>query len=71
MKSKKSGWGKRQATIQLTVFADGISRVLPLLIFRGAVDGKSTSRKREGKRYHPGVVVQFNKKAYANTGMHF
>jgi hypothetical protein len=71
VKSKKSGWGKRQATIQLTVFADGVSRVLPLLIFRGAVDGKSTTRKREAKRYHPGVVVQFNKKAYANTGMHF
>jgi len=45
VKSKKSGWGKRQATIQLTVFADGVSRVLPLLIFRGAVDGKSTARK--------------------------
>jgi len=71
VKSKKSEWGKRQATIQLTVFADRISRVLPLLIFRCAVDGKSTSQKREAKRYHPGVVVQFKKKAYANTSMHF
>ena len=68
-KSKKSGWGKRQATIQLTIFADGIARVKPLLIFCGAVDGKSATRKREAKRYHSGVVVQFNQKAYANTGM--
>ena len=30
-----SGWDKRQATVQLTVFADGVARVRPLLIFRG------------------------------------
>ena len=30
-----SGLGKRQCTAQLTVFADGVPRVKPLLIFRG------------------------------------
>ena len=30
VKSKKSGWNKRQATIQLTIFADGIPRVKPI-----------------------------------------
>jgi len=55
VKSKKSGRGKRQATIHLTVLVDGVSRVLPLLIFRGAVDGMSATRKKEAKRHHPGL----------------
>ena len=33
VKSRKSGWGKQQATIQLTIFADSIARVKPLMIF--------------------------------------
>jgi len=45
VKSKKSGWGKQQTTIQLTVFANGVSHVLPLLVFRSIVDGKSTHRR--------------------------
>jgi len=45
--------GKRQATIQLTVFADGIARVMPLLIFRGVPVSKSAARRREAKRYDP------------------
>jgi len=66
-KSRKSGWGKRQATIQLTIFADGIARVKPLMIFCGESKSKSAARKREARRYDPRVVVRFNKKAYANT----
>lgn len=30
-----SGLDKRQCTVQLTIFADGVARVKPLLIFRG------------------------------------
>ena len=30
-----SGLDKRRCTVQLTIFADGIPRVKPLLIFRG------------------------------------
>ena len=31
----QSGWEKRQCTVQLTIFADGVPRVKPLVIFRG------------------------------------
>ena len=34
-KTGASGLGKRQCTAQLTVFAVGVARVNPLLIFRG------------------------------------
>ena len=40
--SGASGLDKRQCTVQLTVFGDGVSRVRPTLIFRG-----------EGKRITP------------------
>ena len=33
--SCQSGLDKRQATVRLTVFADGVTRVRPTLIFRG------------------------------------
>jgi hypothetical protein len=47
------------------IFADGLQRVKPLLIFHGK--GSQNSRlKAEAARYHPGVHVKFNPKAYAN-----
>jgi len=63
-RSKQSGWDKRQATIQLTIFADGISRVKSLVFFRG--QGIGASIQAEKQRYDPRVVVKFNAKAYAN-----
>ena len=33
--SGQSGQDKRQATVQLTVFTDGVDRVRPTVIFRG------------------------------------
>jgi len=33
LQSTKSGWDKKQGTIQLTIFADGIPRVAPLIFF--------------------------------------
>lgn len=68
VRSRKSGWGKRQATIQLTIFADGVARVRPLIIFRGAEESSRAARKKEQIRYDKHVVVKFNKKAYANAG---
>jgi hypothetical protein len=47
VRTRRSGWDKRQATIQLTVFADGIDRVMPLIIFRGTEDNTSAPRRRE------------------------
>ena len=35
VKSTSSGLDKRQMTIQLTIFADGIPRVKPIVVFRG------------------------------------
>ena len=65
-KSARGGWDKRQATLQIMVHADGICRSKPLLIFKGKYDNKSTARRAEAKRYHPGVVVEFNEEAWAN-----
>lgn len=54
----RSGWNKRQATLVLYVFADGVGRLLPKLIFHGTPteeDGRIESK--ENALYHPGVTV--------------
>jgi hypothetical protein len=67
LKEGKSGHDKRQCTLQIAVFADGVQRCKPLLMFKGK-PGKGDARRRaEYKKYHSGVVVIFNKKAWANT----
>jgi hypothetical protein len=66
LREGKSGHDRRQCTLQIAVFADGVMRCKPLLIFKGKVKGDSR-RKTERKRYHPNVVVIFNEKAWANT----
>lgn len=63
-KSAKSGWDKRQASLILMVFADGISRVKPKLLFH-ATTGENIFRK-EGHLYDSRVTVEFNKTAYNN-----
>lgn len=65
IKETRSGWDKRQATLQLCVFADGVKRCKPQLIFHGAEVGKR-ARKLEMEEYHKGVEVIFNPDAYAN-----
>jgi hypothetical protein len=67
LKRARSGWEKRQCTLQLIVFADGIARAKPLLMFHGQENSKDWRRGAEKKKYHTGVVVIFNPKAYANT----
>ena len=64
-RSQHSGWDKRQAIIQLTVFADAVPCVEPLLFFRG--QGVGTTVMAEKALYDPQVVVKFNPKAYANS----
>jgi len=63
--SSQSGWDKRQATIQLTVFADGIPRVKPLVFFHGM--GVGATIVTQQATYDARVVVKFNPKAYANS----
>jgi hypothetical protein len=67
LKGGKSGHDKRQCTLQIAVFADGIPRCKLLLMFKGKLKSKDYRRRTEEKRYNPGVVVIFNEKAYANT----
>ena len=53
---------KRQRTVQLTSFADGMSRVRPLVIFRGkGLRIKAEEKRKWGKR----VKVVFQKKRLA------
>jgi hypothetical protein len=75
LRSTKSGWGRRQATLILTIFADGIARIPPIIIFHGKSDSERKRPRNEREqavydaersRYHPGVVVLFNTEAYCN-----
>ena len=68
-KSDKSGWDKCQATLALTVFANGLDRVKPLIIFRGTEDLLKQQRYygSEIQQYGPRVTVWFNSKGYSNT----
>ena len=63
--SQTSDWDKRQGTIQLTVFADGVPRVKPLIFFRGKGIGPTIIT--EMRTYDHRVVVKFNPTAYANS----
>jgi hypothetical protein len=65
--TRRSGWDKRQATIQLTIFTDSIDRVIPLIIFHGTENNTSAPRRREEKLFDSRVVVKFNPKGYANS----
>jgi hypothetical protein len=67
LKGGPSGWEKRQCTLQVAISADGIGHYKPLLIFGGAEGIGSRTRQAEVKRYHPGVSVIFNPKAYCNS----
>lgn len=63
-RSAKSGWDKRQASLILMVFADGVSRVKPKLLLH-ATTGNIILQK-EGHLYDKRVTVEFNKTAYNN-----
>jgi hypothetical protein len=65
IKEQRSGWDRRQATLQVCVFADGINRCKPLLIFHGDPIGDKR-RHVEEKLYDPRVCTAFNKTAWAD-----
>jgi hypothetical protein len=65
LKEARSGWSRRKCTLQVCVYADGVQRCNPLIIFEGAEIG-DTRRREEEKRYSKGVEVLFNPKAWAN-----
>ena len=66
IKEGRSGHNKRQCTLQIAVFANSVPRYKLLLMFKGKPKGDGR-RKTERQKYHPGVVVIFNEKAWANT----
>ena len=66
-KTDCSGWDKRQATLVLYIFADGIPRIRPKLIFHGkATNEGGKIEERENHLYYKGVTVHFNSTAYNN-----
>ena len=65
----QSGWpgrDKRQATVQLTVFADGVDRVRPTIIFKG--EGLRITTK-EKESYDKRVRVMFQEKAWCDENI--
>ena len=58
-----SGLDKCQCTVQLTLFADGVPRVEPFVIFKGT--GKRISL-REQLKYDRRVGVKFQEKAWCD-----
>jgi hypothetical protein len=67
LKGSKSRHNKHIYTLQITIFTDGIPRYKPLLMFKGKPKSKDRCRRIEAKRYHPSIIVIFNKKTYTNT----
>ena len=63
-KTLRSGWGKRQATLILYIFADGSKPIKPKLLFHGEENGRILVV--ESQHHDPGVTVEFNPKAYNN-----
>ena len=63
VRGAKSGLDKRQCTIQLTIFADGLPRVKPYIIFRGK--GKRISFK-EQLQYDKRATVRFQENAWCD-----
>jgi len=62
VKETRSGWDKRQATLVLCIFADGIPHVPPMVIFHGT----GARLHAETQRYPPNILVEFNPTAYMN-----
>ena len=61
--TRKNGHGKRQGTLQLTVFTDDINRVKPLIIFKGK-SWRISSKERNG--YDTLVSVQFQENTWCS-----
>ena len=69
IKAENTNWTKRQATLMITICADGISHCLPILIFRGQKGRETAARQAERRRYHSDVRVIFNTTAYSNEAI--
>ena len=61
-----SGLDKRQATVQLTIFGDGMPRAKPLVIFRGTGQRITQAQKQD---YDHRVTVKFHPNAWCDETM--
>jgi hypothetical protein len=75
LKSAKSGWSRRKATLMINIFANGIAQIPPIILFNGKSDSNCTRHRTQREQaaynaecacYHPGVVVLFDTEAYSN-----
>ena len=64
--SRQSGFDKRQATIQLTSFADGVDSVRPTIIFKGRGLWITTKEK---EFYYKRVRVMFQEKGWCDENI--
>ena len=62
-----SSWSKRQATLVLYIFADGVPRLKPKLIFHGTPGGPI--ERAEKDLYDKRVSIEFNETAYNNEDL--
>jgi hypothetical protein len=66
-KTNRSGWDKRQATLILYIFANGVPQIQPKLIFHEkATNEGGKIKEHESYLYHKGVTIHFNSTAYNN-----
>ena len=65
VKETRSGWDKRQASLLLCIFADGIDRIAPVIIFHGT----GPRLGQEKPKYDPRITVRFNSTAYSNESL--
>ena len=63
-KTDRSGWDKRQATLILYIFADGVSRIKPKIIFHAS--SGNNIRRKEAHLWNTEVSVELNSTAYNN-----
>ena len=64
--NSSSGLDKRQCTVQLTFFADGVSRTRPTIIFRDQGKRISTNKKRS---WDGRVTVMFQPKTWCDKNV--
>lgn len=65
VKVTRGGWDKRQASLVLCVFADGVNRIPPMILFHG----EGTVYAKESPKYHPDIIVEFNSTAQINDNL--
>lgn len=62
VKESWNGWDKRQSSLVLCIFVDGLNCIPPIIMFHG----KSIVLSKELSKYNTGVIVKFNKTVHMN-----